>query len=423
MNMKEIIVRMLLSFLFLTGIEGLVIFFNREQAFFVYWLYFLIALAILAVLLITVMITGFLKLKAGRTGMKEKEPSLFISSLSWTVFVFLFLLVQVIISQWSAFSPTDEGFAYFETVDLNGTMQTISVRGTSKNNPVILFLAGGPGGSQIPATREFLTELEKDYTIVNWEQPGVGKSYNAREVSSLTPDLYLKDAHTLTTYLKKEFNREKIYLIGESWGSYLGIRLAHDYGKDYHAFIGTGQMVDFTETEQYCYELAKTISEETGDLRQLQALENLKRPPIRGQNISLEVGTYLTYLYRVMVHDPDINHTNWNTFKIIFSPEYGIIDTVNYFKGLYFTFSEVYQQLYEVDLRETYTTFDIPIYMLHGRHDINAPGYLVEDYFKKIHSPDKRLIWFEHSGHNPWIEESNAFHRQVKELFSHHITP
>ena len=119
-----------------------------------------------------------------------------------------------------------------------------------------------------------------------------------------------------------------------------------------------------------------------------------------------------------MGRDSDIKQTDWNTFKIIFSPEYGILDTINYFRGLYYTFSHVYQQLYGKDLRQTHTEFEIPIYMLHGRHDFNAPTYLAEDYYEKITAPDKQLIWFERSGHNPWINESELFHEKVRELFS-----
>lgn len=155
----------------------------------------------------------------------------------------------------------------------------------------ILFIAGGPGGSQIQATREKLSALENDYTIVNWEQPGAGKSYNAHPINSLTPDVYVEDGHALTQYLKERFNQQKIYLIGESWESYLGIRLSKEYPEDYHAFIGTGQMVDFSETEQYCYDLALSIANKRNDLQQIKALENLDEIPIRGKNISLEIGT------------------------------------------------------------------------------------------------------------------------------------
>jgi pimeloyl-ACP methyl ester carboxylesterase len=49
------------------------------------------------------------------------------------------------------------------------------------------------------------------------------------------------------------------------------------------------------------------------------------------------------------------------------------------------------------------------VYFLIGRHDINAPTYLTEEYFKVLKAPQKEIIWFEHSGHNPWVDESEKF--------------
>ena len=89
---------------------------------------------------------------------------------------------------------------------------------------MLLFLAGGPGGSQMAATRYELSELEKHFIVVGWDQPGSGKSYKAIKQSDLTIQTYIDDGHALTKYLKEKFSEEKIYIVGESWGSALGIQ-------------------------------------------------------------------------------------------------------------------------------------------------------------------------------------------------------
>ncbi|HKL47342.1 MAG TPA: alpha/beta hydrolase, partial [Candidatus Izemoplasmatales bacterium] len=302
----------------------------------------------------------------------------------------------------------------------NGSEQTISIRTEDETNPVILFLAGGPGGSQIQATRAYLADLESDYTIINWEQPGSGKSYTARDIDTLTPEVYVDDAHALTAYLKACYQQDKIYIIGESWGSYLAVNLAMLYPEDYYAIITTGQMVDFAETEQYCYNKALEIAREKNDTEQIDALLKLGTVPLEGNNIALESGTYLMYLHQYMAQNDDINSTSWDTFHTLFSPEYSIGDSLNFMRALYFTFSQVYQQLYETDLRVTHTRLSIPIHILHGRHDINAPTYLVDEYYSLINAPEKSLIYFESSGHNPWITESDLFNQKVIELFQYH---
>jgi pimeloyl-ACP methyl ester carboxylesterase len=336
----------------------------------------------------------------------------------FTVFTIALLVMQVVISDKFTYMPGDLEVAEWREVELNGTTQHITVRTDDLSNPVILFLAGGPGGSQIQSTREYFDALEKEYTIINWEQPGSGRSFGARKTEDISVDTYIQDGHALTEYLKEEFNQEKIYIIGESWGSYLGIELVMNYPEDYHAIITTGQMVDFAESEVFCYEKALEVAKDRNDEQQIKALENLDEVPIRGKNISLEAGTYLAYLHRYMNTIDEVNKTSWDTFDTLFSPEYSILDSINFARALYYTFSHVFQQLYETDLRETHTDFEVPIYILHGSYDINAPVHLVDEYFELINAPKKELIYMEHSGHNPMINESDLFQEIVIDLLN-----
>lgn len=138
-------------------------------------------------------------------------------------------------------------------IELNGRKQWISLRGWDTEKPVLLFLAGGPGGSQLAAVRHELKELEKHFVVVGWDQPGSAKSYDADIIENLCVDTYIQDGHSLTKFLLERFDEEKIYLVGESWGSALGIFLIDSYPEMYHAFVGTGQMVDFAETERIDY--------------------------------------------------------------------------------------------------------------------------------------------------------------------------
>ena len=135
----------------------------------------------------------------------------------------------------------ENSIAKLESVDLNTRSEWISIRGQNKKNPVLLFLAGGPGGSQMAAVRHELSELEKHFVVVVWDQPGSGKSYSVGN-ENLTVNTYIEDGLALTEYLRNQFKQEKIYLVGESWGSTLAIFLASKSPDYYHAIIGTGQM-------------------------------------------------------------------------------------------------------------------------------------------------------------------------------------
>jgi hypothetical protein len=133
-----------------------------------------------------------------------------VSTLLWLLIFPWMLALQVIISEMLISSPDQGGISLIRTVEINGSEQGISIRTMDLDQPIILFLSGGPGGAQMPTTRRFLSGLEDTYTIVNWDQPGTGKSYDAIYRYDITPEVYIEDAHELTQYLKETYHTEMI---------------------------------------------------------------------------------------------------------------------------------------------------------------------------------------------------------------------
>jgi len=312
----------------------------------------------------------------------------------------------------------ENSIAELRELELNGRKQWISLRGWDKTAPVLLFLAGGPGGTQMAAVRHELAELEKHFVVVNWDQPGSGKSYYAEKINKITPQTYIDDGHALTEYLKERFSQEKVFLVGESWGSALGIFLVDQYPESYHALIGTGQMVDFAETERLDYAKALEIAQAKGDTALIERLKANGMPPYYGKDVTWKSAVYLNYLNAYMASNPEINNPGYNTLRDICSSEYGLLDKINFLRGIVNTYNHVYQQLYTIDLRTDYTKLDVPVYFFLGRHDVNAPTVLVEEYAQVLDAPDKGIAWFEHSGHSPWINERAKFIREVLSCFS-----
>ncbi len=340
------------------------------------------------------------------------------SSIYPLVGILIIGLFAVISSQKFADTPritTTDGqslpgsIASLEKVNLNGSQQWVSIRGNDTKNPILLFLAGGPGGSQLTTERFAIGKLEENFIVVNWEQPGAGKSFDSVRRSTLTPDRYVEDGHALVMYLKQRFGQKKVYIVGESWGSALGILLAQRYPEDFYAFIGTGQMVAFLKTDQKCYDFSLNWARERGDSKKVEKLIKLGPPPYYGAGTSIKSGAYLLDTYEYMNQNPEIYDNGTNTWHDLAAPEYGLYDKLNWFRGIIDTFDIVYPQLWEVDFREQATHLDVPVYFLIGRYDINAPIELTEEYFNLLKAPHKEIIWFEHSGHNPWVSESAKF--------------
>lgn len=328
-------------------------------------------------------------------------------------------IILIAFSQLMAATPKiakENSIAELRKVQLNGRKEWVSIRGENRNNPLLLFLAGGPGGSQLAATRYELAELEKNFVVVNWEQPGSGKSYSAIPKKQLTPEIYVQDGTALVRSLLKEFRQEKVYLVGESWGSALGIFMAKEQPELYHAFMGTGQMVAFEETEKIDYALAMKLAKENGDQKIVDSLRKNGTPPYYGKSVTTKSAVYLNYLSQRMARNPEIQNPGFQTIRDLSAKEYGILDKVNYLRGILQTFNQVYPQLYEIDLRKDYAKLDIPVYFLLGKHDLNAPRSLAEDYYDKLAAPEKEIIWFEHSGHNPWINERERFAEVVQQI-------
>lgn len=324
----------------------------------------------------------------------------------------------VLVSQFFAMTPPILGadgkplptsIASLEQVKINGSRQWISIRGEDVNHPVLLFLAGGPGGSQLSTARFALQGLEKHFVVVNWEQPGAGKSFDALDRRTLTVDRYIEDMRALTIHLQERFDEEKIYILGESWGSALGILAAQRYPDLYHAFAGTGQMVAFLENDQICYDFALNWARERGDTGKVDKLLAQGPPPYYGKGVAMKQAAYLMDTFNYMNSNPAIQDNGFNTFRDLAAPEYGLYDKLNWFRGVLDTLGVVYPQLWDIDFRQQAAALEVPVYFLIGRHDINAPVTLTEDYYEIPEAPHKEIVWFEKSGHNPWVSESDKF--------------
>jgi pimeloyl-ACP methyl ester carboxylesterase len=308
--------------------------------------------------------------------------------------------------------PMPNSIAVLEKVRLGGSEEWIAIRGKDSRNPVLLFLAGGPGGSQLVLEQRALAGLEEHFVVVNWDQPGAGKSFDAIDHSKLTPERYITDAHELVLNLRQRFGKEKVYLSGQSWGSALGIMVVQRYPELFHAFIGTGQVVAFLENEVIKYDLVLRLAQERGDMQQVERLKQQGPPPYYGNDVLAKMLTYLNDLkkYRNDQQNSAIAKPKSNIlFDLITSSEYGMYDKVNLSRGELKTVGVVFAQLWGVDFRKQATRLKVPIYFLIGRHDGTTSPKLTEEYFNLLTATHKELIWFEHSGHAPWMNESAKF--------------
>jgi proline iminopeptidase len=300
--------------------------------------------------------------------------------------------------------PFADSIAELTTVTIGGHDQTMMIRGRSIDNPVLLYLTGGPGGTDIGAIRRDVT-LEQDFTVVAWDQRGAGKSYGALDpTDTFTTNQLVADTVEVTSYLRDRFDQEKIYLVGQSWGSTLGVLAAQQHPELYHAFIGVGQMVSQRETDIMFWEDTLAWAEKTGNTGLVETLRLNGPPPYEN----------------LMHYDPFIaREHDWNPYPefdsnnempaILFVPEYSWMDRINAFKGFLDTAGTLYPQLQEIDFQQDVTALNVPFYMILGEHEARGRAVLAEEWFNMLDAPSKEAFVFEGSGHRAHFDRPGDF--------------
>lgn len=292
--------------------------------------------------------------------------------------------------------------------EINGTDMGMIIKSRDISNPVLLFVHGGPGMPEYPFTEEFPTGLEDNFTVVWWDQRGSGLSYKSdMDRENMTTDMFVSDIIEVSKYLCSRFGKEKIYLMGHSWGSYIGIKAAAEAPELYYAYIGIGQVSNQMESEKMAYDYIIDYYNEAGDKK---TVEKLKKLDFKTKDYIPE--EYNKIRDKVM-HEAGIGttHNMKSVVKGIFMPvmknnEYTLGEKINIWKGKAFSNSTVLRdEMYKCDLRNSITEFKIPVYFFSGIYDYTVNYSLSEDYLKKINAPVKGFYLFKESAHSPIFEE------------------
>jgi proline iminopeptidase len=306
---------------------------------------------------------------------------------------------------------TADGIESMEQVPVGGIGQWIEVRGESAKNPVLLFIHGGPGSAFMPVAREFQGPWEKYFTVVQWDQRGAGKTYssNDREIQRRTMNLAQMNADTLemTNYLRKRFGREKIFVLGHSWGSILGLRLAHDHPELLYAYIGVGQAVNSWDNEAVLYKDSMAEAQRTQNKKAIAELTSIA--PYPSANITFQQIQTMRQWSGALI-GPQGTDDSWMGPKaLMLAPEYSLKDDVGWFRGLFLSVDTLLPDLSKMNFADLGYDYQGPIFFLEGRHDPYTPSSVAKDFFDKMNDPQKQFAWFEKSGHFPFAEEPQQF--------------
>jgi pimeloyl-ACP methyl ester carboxylesterase len=311
------------------------------------------------------------------------------------------------------------GINTLEPVRLGGIDQWIEVRGQDVANPILLFIHGGPGIAFIPLSGSFQGPWEKYFTVVQWDQRGAGKTFasNDKELQRRTLNLPQMERDTLdvVNYLRSRFHRDKIFVLGHSWGSILGLWLAHEHPELIYAYVGTGQVVNMARNEEVGYKDALQQARASHNEQAVKELESIA--PYPPAKFELSKGFVVRHWEGALLGPPPGSPQFLNIKRLLFdvfsSPEYSLADDYGFIRGQALSLNVFPQQLESVDLTQLGPGFRAPLFFFEGRYDPFCRPSLVWDYDQRITAPEKQFVWFENSGHFPFFEEQQKFTEEL----------
>jgi len=299
-----------------------------------------------------------------------------------------------------------------EKIEIGNSPQWVFIRGKDISKPILLFLHGGPGTTATAHIRRFIPELEEKFVVIHWDQRGAGKSYSAgSQKEMLTKEQLIIDTGELTKKILDRFHRQKMYIMGVSWGTYLGIEAIKRWPEFYHAYIGVGQIVDQDEGEKISYNFVMSNAKENNNEDAIQTLEKIGVPPY-------PVNKHVKYLMKQrklldFYGGSFKNRTIQKQFSqisiILKQSEYNLIDKINWVRGQMRSEKVLGPDFRKVNFLQTSDSLNVPVFFLQGKHDKQTPTELVEKYFKILKAPHKELHIFKQSAHLPIIEETSKF--------------
>src|SRR6266511_1515425 len=268
---------------------------------------------------------------------------------------------------------------------LGGIDQWVMIRGESVANPPLILLHGGPGLSETLLFRHFNAPLERTFTVVYWDQRGAGKSFDRMiPRSSMMVEQFVSDLHELVDGVCTRLGKTKVAIFGHSWGSALGILYAARFPEKVAVYVGSGQIGDAAAGESASYAFALAEAQRLT----LSRLEGRMRP------------TAMWKLGRA----------------VLGGEESSILDLPSTMRGFRFSLGAMWTEVSRLNLIELVPALQMPVFFFLGRNDHWVPAEISVEYINAVTAPSKKIVWFEESGHEPFVDEPAKFNALMAEL-------
>ncbi|MEL1263171.1 alpha/beta hydrolase [Pseudoxanthomonas putridarboris] len=291
---------------------------------------------------------------------------------------------------------------------IGGIDQWINVRGQDRDNPMVLFVHGGPASPITPTLWQFQRPLEEYFTLVNYDQRGSGRTFaiNPQEAvaDTLRIERYVDDAIEIAEHLRARYGKRKLVLMSHSWGTVVGMHAALKRPDLFHAYVGIGQVVNVRTNERVSFDYGLARARAEGNAEAVREMESIApypgdRPITRERII---IARKWPQFYGGLTAYRDESKYFYRGPRL--SPDYTDADRCAIDAGNVFSLGRLLDEFLQVDFTGV-KRFPIPVVMFMGRHDYTTPSEPTEQWLRQVDAPYKRGVWFEHSAHMmPWEE-------------------
>lgn len=301
----------------------------------------------------------------------------------------------------------DNGIDTLKTVELGGIDQWISVRGQDRANPILLFIHGGPAVPEMPGSWFYQRPWEDYFTVVQWDQRGAGKSITSSNpeaiAATITVDQMVADAGELVAHLRRTYRKRKIFVLGHSWGSIIGLRLAMRHPDWLYAYIGMGQGINAEANERLGTEWVLRQAEAPGNKKAENELRGIMPYPEPGKpldiNKVLVQRKWLTYFGGMTWNRSDLS---FQQDAAILSPDYTGDDLAARDKAGVSAMA-LLPEIAKMDFSDV-TELDCPVFILAGEHDHATSSVVAKRWLANLSAPQKHFIRFEGVAHEIQFE-------------------
>jgi len=304
---------------------------------------------------------------------------------------------------------TPNGIEEARYLRLGGMDQWVQIRGDDRANPILLIVHGGPGSSLMPMSALFRS-WERYFTVALWDQRDAGRTFIK---NGAAPDMSIarvaQDGIELSEHLRRDLHKDKIVLLGHSWGTMIGVRMAKERPDLFSAYVGTGQVVSIAEKETVNYARTMARLRAAHDSEGIAALQRIGPTPYK---FASDLVTERNLSRRHDIPAESDAYTNMAPV-VLFAPGWSLWDTYEFLEASDPAEAATFAADANYDARKLGLNFAMPFFIFNGEFDHITPTDLAKAYFDSVQAPLKQFVLLKGAGHNAVATEPNAFLREL----------